>query len=296
VGKLVYAQIPVTPQTSAKLKLSLSEERPSLVVDTDGAGQNIRIFNAIPTTPPVAIAGPNQTVPVNSQVLLDGSRSFDPDSEPGPLQYSWLQQSGPAATLSGSNGMRPTFIPGVAGTYVLGLIVSDGLTSSRTAYVTITAKLIDTIPPVVSFSGNIGSYTVDQTVAIYCSASDNGSGVVSTTCVDVNAPAFTFTIGTTTLSATATDKAGNVGTGSATFTVKVTFASLIELTKRFVTKDLIRATLAGELKLAAAAEARGESKVKTKLTGLYIAELKAVTGKAITAENAAILIKLAQAL
>src|SRR5207302_16325 len=36
---------------------------------------------------------------------------------------------------------------------------------------------IDKTPPTVTYAGNAGSYTVDQTVNITCSATDNLSGV-----------------------------------------------------------------------------------------------------------------------
>lgn len=43
--------------------------------------------------PPAANAGADQTVNGGSLVTLDGSASFDPDSDP--LTYSWLQTAGP---------------------------------------------------------------------------------------------------------------------------------------------------------------------------------------------------------
>ena len=44
---------------------------------------------------------------------------------------------------------------------------------------------IDKTPPVVTYTGNLGTYTVDQTVDITCTATDNLSGVESTTCADI---------------------------------------------------------------------------------------------------------------
>ncbi len=58
---------------------------------------------------------------------------------------------------------------------------------------------IDKTPPTVTYTGNAGTYTVDQTIAITCTAADPhnangtpGSGLASTTCANVNAPAYTF--------------------------------------------------------------------------------------------------------
>src|SRR5439155_8371919 len=84
---------------------------------------------------------------------------------------------------------------------------------------TVSGINIDKTKPVITCSGNAGAYTIDQMVVITCTASDGLSGVASNTCTGVNAPAYTLALGSHTLSASATDKAGNTGTGSTTFTV-----------------------------------------------------------------------------
>jgi len=89
---------------------------------------------------------------------------------------------------------------------------------------------IDNIPPTVTFSGNLGTYSVDQLVNINCAASDAESGLASTTCQNVNQFAGTYQVGSNTLTASATDRAGNVGHGSTSFTVTVGLASLCRLT------------------------------------------------------------------
>lgn len=92
----------------------------------------------------------------------------------------------------------------------------------------------DATVPTVTYAGNAGTYTVADTVAITCTAADELSGVASTTCADVTRPAYAFGPGTSSLSASATDVAGNVGTGSTSFTVTVTALDLCTLTKQFV--------------------------------------------------------------
>jgi hypothetical protein len=96
---------------------------------------------------------------------------------------------------------------------------------------------IDTTPPAVSFAGNAGSYTVDQTVPITCSVSDALSGVASTTCTDTNAPAWSFGLGATSLSASATDRVGNSASGTTTFSVTVTSPALDDLISQFFGND-----------------------------------------------------------
>jgi hypothetical protein len=93
---------------------------------------------------------------------------------------------------------------------------------------------IDRTPPAVVFSGNAGSYTADQQVAITCQAADALSGVASTTCKPVTGPAYEFALGENSLSATATDNAGNTGSGTTSFTVTADAASVANLTVRFV--------------------------------------------------------------
>ncbi len=93
---------------------------------------------------------------------------------------------------------------------------------------------IDTHPPTITYTGNLGSYGILVPVAINCTAADTLSGVASTTCVNASAPAWSFGAGQHTLSATATDKAGNTGSGSTSFTVTVSAADLCTLTRQFV--------------------------------------------------------------
>jgi hypothetical protein len=100
--------------------------------------------------------------------------------------------------------------------------------------VTVSGIKIDKTRPVITYTGNAGSYSVDQPVVITCSVTDALSGVTSSTCASVNAPAYTLSLGTHTLSTTATDRAGNTATASTTFTVGVSPSSLCTLTKQFV--------------------------------------------------------------
>ena len=153
----------------------------------------------------------------------------------------------------------------------------------------------DSVPPVVSYTGNAGSYTVDRTVSIQCSASDPspGSGLASDTCADVSAPAYTFSLGSHTLTASAEDVAGNVGSGSATFTVAVTFDSLKVLVARFSTNPDVTSGLNDKLTAAAKAKTPAE---RARHLNAFANQVNAQTGKALTVDQARILLELAQAL
>jgi polyvinyl alcohol dehydrogenase (cytochrome) len=98
---------------------------------------------------------------------------------------------------------------------------------------------IDQTPPTVTISGDQGTYSLLSTVDITCSAVDNpgGSGVASSSCGSPLAagPAWSFGAGPHTVSATATDNAGNVSAAVlAKFRVLVDGDDLCTLTGQFV--------------------------------------------------------------
>ena len=90
--------------------------------------------------------------------------------------------------------------------------------AGNTATTSYTAQ-IDTVAPTIAFTGNKGSYGILDTVAITCTAADALSGVASPSCTGASGPAWSFGPGAHTVSAQATDKAGNTGSASTTFTV-----------------------------------------------------------------------------
>jgi hypothetical protein len=152
---------------------------------------------------------------------------------------------------------------------------------------------IDKTPPSITFSGNAGAYTVDQTVAITCLAADALSGIASSTCPRASGPAYLFPLGLNSLAALATDRADNQASVSTSFTVSVTFDSLANLTLRFVTEGGLANSLVAKLSAAARAAARGDSSAKAGSLGAYANELSAQSGKALTPSQAAILTTLA---
>ena len=155
----------------------------------------------------------------------------------------------------------------------------------------VTIKLDETVPS-VSFSGNAAGYTVDQFVGITCSASDAMSGLAASNCPNASGAAYDFTIGSNVLSATALDNAGNRSGATAGFTVSVTSGSMCNLVRRFVSHHGIANSLCVKLDAAAAAEARGNLKAEAGALNAFALEVKAQTGKHITAANAAILLRL----
>ena len=99
--------------------------------------------------PPIAEAGPDQTVAENQLVMLDGSGSSDLDNDP--LTYQWIQTSGISVTITDPNAAAATFnAPQVAHTTDLKfrLNVRD-LETLASDFVTITVENTVNEPPVV---------------------------------------------------------------------------------------------------------------------------------------------------
>ena len=174
--------------------------------------------------------------------------------------------------------------------------VSDG--AGHTATTKFTPVKIDKSAPMVTYSPARPAYTIDQQVAITCSVADpklatgeTGSGIASTTCAAVSGAAYTFSKGVNTRTATAWDRAGNAGSGSVTFTVGVTYASLHALDTRFATNQGVATTLNKLLTSAQTAEQRGMMTAKAAAINSYRVLVVGQTGKGLTRDRAAILLK-----
>jgi hypothetical protein len=93
----------------------------------------VQIMAAHPNVPPNANAGTDRTICLGSRVMLDGSASTDPDQSPQHLAYLWSFVAVPTGSqcanghISGANTASPSFTPDVIGTYVLQLMVFDGI-------------------------------------------------------------------------------------------------------------------------------------------------------------------------
>ncbi len=89
---------------------------------------------------PVANAGVPQSTLVAGTVRLDGGASSDANGDALGFAWSFVSRPvGSVATLAGAATGNPTFVPDVAGTYVVGLTVSDGRLSSAASTVSISA-------------------------------------------------------------------------------------------------------------------------------------------------------------
>ncbi|HVX41472.1 MAG TPA: hypothetical protein VHB25_18040, partial [Gemmatimonadaceae bacterium] len=138
----------------------------------------------------------------------------------GNVTVAWDVKDPDSPIISSSGCDTVRVISDTDGQPITCTATSAGGTNAQTVTIMRDATL-----PTVTYAGNAGSYTVDQTVAITCTANDAtnpGSGLASSTCADISGAAYTFAVGSNAFSATATDKAGNVGSGSTSFNVSVT--------------------------------------------------------------------------
>lgn len=143
-----------TPSGSAAALTGATTVSPTFVADkpgpyvarlivNDGLTSNPSnvIVSAQSAVKPVANAGPNQFVGINSVVQLNGSGSTDANGLPLTYQWSLISlPAGSAAVLSNPAAVNPTFTADRQGTYVGQLIVNNGSLSSDPATVTISTQ------------------------------------------------------------------------------------------------------------------------------------------------------------
>lgn len=171
-GALSYSWAFVSrPQGSIASLNNASSVNPTFIADAPGSYTlQLTVTNSVASSraavtistlnsPPVARAGPNQSVALGAVVQLDGSGSSDVDGDP--LSHAWTLLSRPAASasiLSSVSAVRPTFVADKAGTYTVQLIVNDGKVNSAASTATIsTQNSIPVANPGVAQTVNVGT-------------------------------------------------------------------------------------------------------------------------------------------
>jgi len=125
--------------------------------------------------PPVADAGPDQSIWTNESTILLGSAT-DPDNN---LIIGWLwtiesQPVGSVPYLSSPDWETTSFLGNVAGDYVISLIASDGLVWSAPDFVTI--HVTDLLPPVAIATADVTSGPAPLSVQFDASQSYDPQG------------------------------------------------------------------------------------------------------------------------
>ncbi|MBE0498727.1 MAG: hypothetical protein IBX43_05720 [Campylobacterales bacterium] len=117
---------------------------------------------------PVANAGVDQNVNTTSTVTLNGSLSSDANLNA--LTYVWSiisKPTGSNATLSSATAVNPTLVADLDGSYVVQLVVNDGIVNSVADTVTVIASTSNSAP--------VANAGVDQNVNTTSTVTLNGS-------------------------------------------------------------------------------------------------------------------------
>lgn len=124
---------------------------------------------------PVAEAGVDQSVAVGTTVQLDGSSSYDPNG--ADLTYAWTftgRPDGSTATLTQDGTAAASFVADVEGSYVVALVVDDGLVTSAPDTLHVQA-FIENTPPVAD-AGDDAAGAVGDPIQLDGSGSSDADG------------------------------------------------------------------------------------------------------------------------
>ena len=170
------------------------------------------------SSPPIADAGPNQTIAGASVVTLNGTGSYDPLGEA--LTYAWTQISGPQVALTGANAATATFTSAANSTYSFRLTVTntDGL--KGTATTTVSTSSPNQVR-ILQFSANPATVQSGQASTLTWVVENADTVTISPAPGKVDAHSGSVSVTpteTTTYTLTAT---GTGGTVNATVTVNV---------------------------------------------------------------------------
>lgn len=121
--------------------------------------------------PPVAKAGPDQSVLLDAVVTLDGRDSSDANRD-DELTFTWSLVK-PDGTSQVLTGVRPTFTASLAGTYTASLTVRDAVSSSDPDAVRVLVSALNA-PPVAAISA-LSSVVVGSPVQLSAAGSTDGN-------------------------------------------------------------------------------------------------------------------------
>ncbi len=195
-----------------------------------GAAYIFGLTNIQTNTPPVANAGPDQTVEAtanpDSPVTLDGTGSYDDDGDA--LTYSWTN------TSVSTSGVTPT-VDLWLGVHTITLEVSDG-TDTATDDVVITVQ--DTTPPVITPPDEVTAFATGALTTVDIGIA-TATDLFEPIAINSDAPAQ-FPVGPTTVTWTATDANGNSATAEQQVTVQYDWAGFYEPVENLPTLNTVK--------------------------------------------------------
>lgn len=268
-----------TPSAAGPSGLTSSSDCSNVTLSTDAASHS---FTCTVTTG-AGIASAQAIVTVKRDAQTPGI-SYVLTGTLGTNQWyvsnvgvNWVTTAGPSGVNSCTS--VPVSVDGTGITFSCTATAGNG----KTAHATTAPARRDATIPVVTYTGNAATYTVDQAVSIACTPTDNLSGIAWSTCASIAGDGYTFPLGTSSYSASAHDNAGNVSlTATVSFNMTVTQGSLCALVQRWTSNAGVASSLCVKL-------SHGDYEP-------FRNEVAAQSGKKISDSNAAILLRLVNAL
>ena len=177
------------PANSAATLTSATSPKPNFIADiagdyvlslvvndgkVDSSPATMKVTAAVVNAAPVGNAGAAQSTVTGQLVTLDGSGSSDANGDT--LTYSWVltRPTGSTASVSNPTSMKPTFVPDIAGTYTVSLLVNDGKVSSSAVSTTVTATLANAAP--IANAGGVKRAVFGSTVTLDGAGSSDANG------------------------------------------------------------------------------------------------------------------------
>src|SRR5262245_25979702 len=159
-GKLASGGEPVMTDAQGvatdTLRVYVDDPASIEVTASDGTRVSTIVVTKVVAEPPVANAGPDQTVECTgdsqAEVHLTGSASTDPNDDI--VLYEWFENYGAASQTLLGTGATLT-VPLALGTHTITLKVTDA--TGQTATDEVVVQVVDTAPPVVSLRSHPAS-------------------------------------------------------------------------------------------------------------------------------------------
>jgi len=226
-GNPYQASIDEKAASSVSVTETADETSLYFVYDLTTHGVKVTGTQVLDVIPPLADAGPNQTVNEDTMMTFDGSGSHD---NVDIVNYTWTFVDVTSKTLT---GMKPTYIFNTPGKYTVTLNVTDAMENWNVSSVLVTVLDI-TLP--VADTGQNQTVLQGATVAFDANKSSDNVGIVSyswnfgdeTSQTGIAATHAYANPGAYVVTLTVKDAAGNAGT--AKITINVRARGLIALT------------------------------------------------------------------
>jgi hypothetical protein len=152
---------------------------------------------------------------------------------------------------------------------------------------------IDRTPPVITYSGNQGTYSIEQGIHIGCSATDALSGIADDTCENFDSIAWLYSrTEPTVLESAAVDKAGNLATASTYFFVRLNPKALMVLTQQATPKAKVAKSLCSKLE-SILGKKKISARARAKAIASFLKAVKKERGRSLAADKADLLLRLA---